>query len=914
MTVKRDFHRLYIEEDDPWRVGEATAERYNVVIDILRDLASGTSLRRGIDFGCGKGAFTARVAPFVAEMWGVEISSVAIEKARARFPHIRFYQGDVRRIGRLNLSESYFDLILCMDVFCYLSPRKRVTFLKVLDRLLSDSGVAVFGGWSPGGKYPTPDEFLKLVSHRFRVQLFRVLGTEHVIIVARKHFREIVLSLDYETWQPIPEGKRIDWGEDVIRPTDRLMEVAESHGAKLTLMAEMAEYYWLRRHRPGLAKAIESQLRQAVERGHDVQLHLHPSWLPELGAGYSPDEDSWSWDFRFRRLHNLPFPIEDLIERCKKDLETLLQPIRPSYRTVAFRAGKYQIQPSLPILRALIAAGILADSSVWKGGDDPEHGFDFRSAYSSTEPYWASLYQVNYQAPPGEEEILELPIATYQGKQLALDGEEAKRLIQILKRVERDERLDELALRFPIVVERLKRLLVLSPRLMNGFLKSTLRRLHSVRPAPASTLVFIGHPKVGIDLNQFSSFLTELQSFSRVRFRTMQEVVEERVHERDLRRRFIPNEGILSYQIFRDREAVLGDERNWRQSYYLQERIPLDRTKILDLGCGAGYWTRRLSDLVAPAVGVDAGHQFLVKARSQYRVPAVRGELADLPFGDGTFDAVYADNSLEHVANPDQVLQEIYRVLRDKGILVAMIPPDARHPEFSGNDHLWKTDRDEVEGRLHEARFSGIRIEELDVTKSFQMTPYLASGNAMLVIRAWKWEAGFSAYERARDLMGWLYRKLSPDRNQESDDPLEILRGGYAWCGGYVNVFQHVVEREGIDCRVVTLKAFNHPRGRGERGEETHDVVEVKVKGGWIAFDPMANRCLGHSIRELLLEPSLLSEVLQAQPEDDRFQARGYNLYCSPWFYQHVAEVAVRPAYQGTLRYLPKEIALKEAW
>lgn len=912
MTVKRDFHRLYLTEEDPWGIGDASADRYDVVLESLRAFVQDPPLRMGIDLGCGKGAFTARVAPLVGEMWGVDISSIAIEKARERFAAIRFLQGDIRRIGSLGLPNACFDLVLCLDVLNYLTPREKLAFLAAVDQMLSPSGVVVFGGWSPGGNYLTPDEFLKLVGHHFHVQLFRSLETEHVIIVARRRFMDVILSLDYETWQPIPAGKRIDWSRDVIRPTDGLMEVTEAFGAKLTLMAEMAEYYWLQQHRPDLAGAIEGQLRKAVESGHDVQLHLHPSWLPELGARYNPEGDSWTWDFRYRRLHDLPFPMEELLERSKKDLESLLQPIRPAYRTVAFRAGKYQVQPSLPVFRALVKVGILADSSVWKGGYDSEHGFDFRSAFSANEPYWASPYQVNYLAPPGEEEVLELPIATHEGGRLSLDGLESERLIRLLRKIEGGERLDRLPLGFPRVVERLRDLLFRHPRLLRLLIKGRLHRILVVLPAPASTLVLIGHPKVGIDPAQFSALLAGLSAFPRVRFRTMQQVVEERVRERDLKRRLLPPRTIHTYQVLRDRSAVLGKERNWRQSHHLQERIPLDRTRILDVGCGAGYWTRRLSDLVAPTVGMDVGHEFLVKARTRYGVPVAGGEIANLPFGDDTFDAVYADNSLEHVADPGQGLREIFRILRDRGILVAMIPPDARHPEFSGTDHLWKTDRDEIELRLREAGFSGITIQEVDVVQAFHMPPYLPSGNAMLVISAWRWNGGFSPVARVLDLMGWVYGKLSPERSQEGEDPREILRKGYAWCGGYVNVFQYLATQEGIESRVITLKALHHPRGHGPRGEETHEIVEVKGEEGWIAFDPMANKCLKHGVRHLLRQPSLASEALADQPEDDRFRARGYHLYCSPWFYEQVAEVAVRPTYHGTLHFIPRKVFVGE--
>jgi SAM-dependent methyltransferase len=47
-----------------------------------------------------------------------------------------------------------------------------------------------------------------------------------------------------------------------------------------------------------------------------------------------------------------------------------------------------------------------------------------------------------------------------------------------------------------------------------------------------------------------------------------------------------------------------------------------------------------------------------------------------LPFGDGSFSAVLLFDVLEHVASPDVVLNELYRVLRPGGVLHIFSPLD----------------------------------------------------------------------------------------------------------------------------------------------------------------------------------------------------------------------------------------------
>lgn len=223
--------------------------------------------------------------------------------------------------------------------------------------------------------------------------------------------RHIIITLDYETWHPaVPPGKRIDWYETVIEPTAKLLEICDRYNAKLTIFFEIGEYYWLKEHRPAIARDIEEQLRGAVRGGHDVQLHLHTSWLPETGARYDEATDTWFWDSRYQKLHDYPGDITELLRRCKNDMETMLRPSNPDYRVTTFRAGAYQIQPSKTIVDALLAVGITADSSVWQGGYQPERGNDFRTAWSG-QPYWADADDINHLSFR-DKQLLEIPITT----------------------------------------------------------------------------------------------------------------------------------------------------------------------------------------------------------------------------------------------------------------------------------------------------------------------------------------------------------------------------------------------------------------------------------------------------------------------------------------------------------------------
>lgn len=121
---------------------------------------------------------------------------------------------------------------------------------------------------------------------------------------------------------------------------------------------------------------VDQQLKSAVERGNDVQAHIHPHWL-ETEIAYSPNGSS-SYEFDLSKfLIGNWFPgdgralrqfCSGLLGRAKSYLETLLRPVDRGYRCIAYRAGGYGIQPNTPaVLQALIDNGYLIDSSIVPG-------------------------------------------------------------------------------------------------------------------------------------------------------------------------------------------------------------------------------------------------------------------------------------------------------------------------------------------------------------------------------------------------------------------------------------------------------------------------------------------------------------------------------------------------------------------
>jgi SAM-dependent methyltransferase len=86
---------------------------------------------------------------------------------------------------------------------------------------------------------------------------------------------------------------------------------------------------------------------------------------------------------------------------------------------------------------------------------------------------------------------------------------------------------------------------------------------------------------------------------------------------------------------------------------------------LLDAGCGGGYALQLAAKRGATVTGFDACAPLLDVARE--RVPGAdirQGDLESLPFGDDTFDAVTAFNSVQFAADPVAALRELRRVAR----------------------------------------------------------------------------------------------------------------------------------------------------------------------------------------------------------------------------------------------------------
>ncbi len=89
---------------------------------------------------------------------------------------------------------------------------------------------------------------------------------------------------------------------------------------------------------------------------------------------------------------------------------------------------------------------------------------------------------------------------------------------------------------------------------------------------------------------------------------------------------------------------------------------PVRGSRLLDLGCGPGHYTRALREAGAEVVAVDRDRVNLGDDPTEL-VPAALADAGRLPARSGSFDGVFCSNLLEHTPDAGPVLDEIERVL-----------------------------------------------------------------------------------------------------------------------------------------------------------------------------------------------------------------------------------------------------------
>lgn len=106
----------------------------------------------------------------------------------------------------------------------------------------------------------------------------------------------------------------------------------------------------------------------------------------------------------------------------------------------------------------------------------------------------------------------------------------------------------------------------------------------------------------------------------------------------------------------------------------------------------------------------------------------VKADICNLPFEDNSYDTIFCNHVLEHIADDAKAMQELYRVLKPKGMAILQIPQDLnRAITFEDDSITDKKQRAKIFGQYDHVRIYGLdyfdklrsigfKVKEVDYT------------------------------------------------------------------------------------------------------------------------------------------------------------------------------------------------------
>jgi len=153
--------------------------------------------------------------------------------------------------------------------------------------------------------------------------------------------------------------------------------------------------------------------------------------------------------------------------------------------------------------------------------------------------------------------------------------------------------------------------------------------------------------------------------------------------------------------------------------------------RILDLGSGMGYLSRRLSAYGWEIIALDREVKLLSSLKNivnntkwTFPMHIVAADAKGLPFKDSFFDGIIMTEVLEHIENPKEALSECYRILKTNGMFCLSVPSSYTekfygllHPKYFDNaGHINIFKKHSLCDLLKKSRFKvcGIRKENFE--------------------------------------------------------------------------------------------------------------------------------------------------------------------------------------------------------
>ncbi|MGV6853371.1 MAG: class I SAM-dependent methyltransferase [bacterium] len=138
---------------------------------------------------------------------------------------------------------------------------------------------------------------------------------------------------------------------------------------------------------------------------------------------------------------------------------------------------------------------------------------------------------------------------------------------------------------------------------------------------------------------------------------------------------------------------------------------------VMDAASGEGYGSNLIADYATRVISVDIDKRTQIHAKNKYindKVQQIIGSCSQLSVADKTVDVIISFETLEHLYDQKEMIEEFNRVLKDDGILIISSPE--------------KSEYSDKQGYANEFHVKELYFDELDklLKKSFETVEYYA--------------------------------------------------------------------------------------------------------------------------------------------------------------------------------------------
>ncbi|MBT3690769.1 class I SAM-dependent methyltransferase [Candidatus Woesearchaeota archaeon] len=117
---------------------------------------------------------------------------------------------------------------------------------------------------------------------------------------------------------------------------------------------------------------------------------------------------------------------------------------------------------------------------------------------------------------------------------------------------------------------------------------------------------------------------------------------------------------------------------NYRKFYaHFYNRVSVKKEmKVLDVGCGVGYFTNLVELKGAKGFGIDISKECIKLAKENFKGEFLEGDITKLPYENNFFDVIHCDEVIEHLSLNEArlMVNEMQRVLKKGGRIYVKTP------------------------------------------------------------------------------------------------------------------------------------------------------------------------------------------------------------------------------------------------